>query len=511
MNNFIWKDWPLLYKDVLLKGNLDSCIGVCSLWTQREIVEKIINDRSRYAVIGNLYSAQGINAIIRNIMANPRIRYLVLWGSELSLSGHSLLQLIKQGVDGQRRIINGRGEIEAEIPREIVDEFRQNVEVIDLRGRNMNKLPKILKILPPKPPFAKKARIFKPAQVLTTVLPSEAVGFRIEGQKVATTWLKILNLINNYGLLKHSRYSQKNQIREVLNLTAVVTNEDPKQVYFPEYLSFSATELKAYYAELLTDRQIPGTAYNYGHRLRKHFGIDQIQNIKELIKTRPDSKKMLGVTTDVRLDWSRANNGDTPCLTQILGSIYNHKFYLTAHFRSQDLVHGWPRNAFALRQLQQDIVQKSGYRLGSLTLITHSAHIYSDDFVLIKEILAKHYSQELGFTPSVHFEFDPKGNMVIEVVKIPKNKVWPKVNALAVAPILKKVLTKDRMIRATLFSPDGGKVVKIFEGRTAQETAWQITDAGYLTQAAHSMYVGMELQRAEASIINDTNYSQDPA
>ena len=114
-------------------------------------------------------------------------------------------------------------------------------------------------------------------------------------------------------------------------------------------------------------------------------------------------------------------------------------------------------------------------------------------------------------SPSVHFEFDPRGNMVIEVVKMPKNKVWPKVNALAVARILKKIRTKNRMIRATLFSPDGGKVVKIFEGRTAQETAWQITDAGYLTQAAHSMYVGMELQRAEASIINDTKYSQDPA
>lgn len=503
--------WPILYKDVLLPGDFSSCVGVCSLWTEKTIVEKIISDKSRYAVIGNLYSAQGINAMIRNIMANPRIRYLVLWGSELSLSGHSLLQLVKQGMDPQRKIIGGRGEIEAEIPDKIIDEFRKNIEVIDLRGRHQSQLVAAVQTLKPKVPFAKKARIFKPAQVAVTVLPSEAVGFRVEGKKVAQTWLKILNLIDKYGLVKHSRYSQKNQIREVLNLTAVVTDEDPQAVYFPAYLPFSITELKAYYAEFLTARQTPGTAYNYGHRLRKHFGVDQIAKIKDLIKSRPDSKKMLAVTVDVHLDWGRANQGDTPCLTQILGSIYDHKFYLTAHFRSQDMVHGWPRNALALRQLQKDIVKNSGYKLGPLTLITHSAHIYSDDFKLVKDILEKNYARELGFTPSVHFEFDPRGNMVIEIVPLSKNKVWPKNNGLAVARNLAKVANKGKMIRATLFAPDGGKVVRIFEGRTAQETAWRITDSGYLVQPSHSMYVGMELQRAEAAIINGTKYSQDPA
>lgn len=505
------RNWPLLYRDVLLPGDFNSCVGVCSLWTERSIVQKIINDSSRYAVIGNLYSAQGINAMIRNIMANPRIRYLVLWGSELSLSGHSLIQLIKLGMDENRKIISGRGEIEPEIPGRAVEEFRKKVEVVDLRGRHQSQLVNTIKKLKPKPPFAKKARIFKPAKVATVILPSEKVGFRVEGKKTAQTWLKILNLINNYGLVKHSRYSQKNEIREVLNLTAVVTGEDPQRVYFPDYLPFSQTELKAYYSEFLTSRRFPGTAYNYGHRLRKHFGIDQIQKIKDLIKSRPDSKKMLAVTADVKLDWGRAGKGDTPCLTQILGSIYDHKFYLTAHFRSQDMVHGWPRNALALRRLQQDIAQNTGYRLGPLTLITHSAHIYSDDFKLVKDILEKNYARELGFTPSVHFEFEPRGNVVVEVVPCSKNKVWPKTVGLAVARNLHRVKNKGKMIRATLFAPDGGTVVKVFEGRTAQEAAWQITDYGYLSLAAHAMYVGLELQRAEEAIINGTKYSQDPA
>ena len=97
------KNWPILYKDILLKGDLASSTAVCCLWTEREVVEKVIADASLYSIIGNLYSAQGINAMLRNVMANPRIRTIILWGAELSLSGHALLAFIKEGIDEERR------------------------------------------------------------------------------------------------------------------------------------------------------------------------------------------------------------------------------------------------------------------------------------------------------------------------------------------------------------------------------------------------------------------------
>lgn len=513
--------WPKLYHDILKVKDPTNHVGVCTLWTEREIVEKLVGDLP-YNVIGNLYSAQGINAMIRNVMANPNIRTIVIWGSEMSLSGHSLLSFMKNGVDENRKVIKGRGEIEREIPDDVISLFRASVEVVDLRGRTKDELTKTLSELSKikKEPFAAEPREFPKSEPQVEVLPSEQTGFYVHGKTVAATWLKLLNEIYKYGRPKHTRYSKNNELKEILNLTAVVEEEDPTNVYFPEYLPFERGELEAYYAEIMTDREVPGVAYNYGRRMRKHFEVDQIQMMKELLKSRPDSKKMLAITTDPNLDWGRANNGDTPCLVMILGSVQDDKFYLTAHFRSQDMVHGWPRNTFAIRKLQKDIADYGGYAMGSLTMITHSAHMYGDDFGLVENLLMDWYDKELGYTPAVHFDFDKRANFVVEVISASEAinwEGWSKRYEKAVVPMAVQVELKrmpkvaKKLIRCTLYEPNGGPALKVFEGRTAQEVAWQITDWGYVKDAGHAMYVGTELQRAEEAIAREEEYHQDPA
>jgi thymidylate synthase len=229
---------------------------------------------------------------------------------------------------------------------------------------------------------------------------------------------------------------------------------------------------------------------------------------------------MVAITIDPKRDWAEVNKGDTPCLVMVLGSVQDNKFFFTCHFRSQDMVHGWPRNTFALRKLQKDIADSAGVAMGPLTMITHSAHMYADDFGLVDNLLMSHYEQELGFTPQVHFEFDKRGNIIVEVIPTEEAQVfgmWSEKYASEPVPLaVQKMLGKmpknqDKLIRATLFEPDGGPAMKCFEGRTAQEVAWQITDWKYVTDPGHLLYVGLELQKAEESIKHKTIYTQDPA
>lgn len=529
--------WPLFYKDVLKVKNPKHHLAICCLWTERQAVEGLLKD-VEYNTIGNLYSAQGINAMIRNIFANPHIRVILIWGAEMSQSGHALRMLVERGMDGDRRIIAARGEVEREIPEDIINEFRQMVAVVDMRGRSGADLVAKARELSEKSiePFAKRGREFARSEPIVRMLPSEQTGFRVGAPKVAQTWLKLLNEISKYGRPKHTRYSKDNSLKEILNLTAVITDEDPTNIYFPEYLPFARLELEAYYAEMMTARQIPGVAYNYGKRLREDLGVNQIEEIKKLLKNRPDSKKMVGITIDPVRDWGEVNQGDTPCLVMVLGSVQDDKFFFTAHFRSQDMVHGWPRNTFALRKLQKDIADSAGMAMGPLTMITHSAHMYADDFGLVDDLLMKHYEKELGYTPQVHFEFDPRGNVVVEVIEEKDAQVWPYWSKryetepvpMAVDRMLKKMSklsqqTTDnslqqrtanpsgKLIRATIFEPNGGPAMKMFEGRVAQEVAWQISDWNYSTIPGHMMYVGLELQKAEDAIKAETTYEQDPA
>lgn len=509
------ENWPKLYHDILKVKDPTNHVGICTLWTEREVVEKIVKDLP-YNVIGNLYSAQGINAMMRNIFANPNIRTIVIWGSEMSLSGHSLLMFMKNGVDENRKIIKGRGEIEKEIPDEAIEVFRKSIEVVDMRGRKMPELVAKVEELGKikKEPFSREPREFPKSEPKVEVLPSEQTGFNVRGRTVAQTWLKLLNEIYKYGRPKHTRYSKDNELKEILNLTAVVEEEDPTQIYFPEYLPFERGELEAYYAEIMTDREVPGVAYNYGRRMRQHFEVDQVEKIKELLKLRPDSKKMLAITTDPKLDWGRANNGDTPCLVMILGSVQDNRFFLTAHFRSQDMVHGWPRNTFALRKLQKDIADSSGYKMGPLTMITHSAHMYGDDFSLVENLLMDWYTKELKYTPAVHFNFDQRGNVVVDVTdegEVPEN-IWQGGVPIAVSRELKDIPKANKLkLRATLYEPDGGPMIKQWVGRTPHEVMWQITDGEYLKLTDHAMYVGIELQKAFECIIDGRKYHQDPA
>lgn len=514
--------WPLFYKDVLKVKNPKHHLAICCLWTERQAIEGLLKD-VEYNTIGNLYSAQGINAMIRNIFANPHIRVIVIWGAEMSLSGHSLLMLQKKGVEGEgRKIISARGEIEKEITDEVIEEFRQMVAVVDMRGRSGTDFIATCKELSNKTvePFSKRSREFPRSEPIVRTLASEQTGFRVSSTKVAKTWLLLLNEIAKYGRAKHTRYSKDNSLKEILNLTAVITDENPDDIYFPPYLPFARVELEAYYAEIMTSRQIPGVAYNYGKRLRIDLGVDQIEEMKKLLKNRPDSKKMVAITIDPERDWAEVNKGDTPCLAMILGSVQDDKFFLTCHFRSQDMVHGWPRNTFALRKLQKEIADSAGIQMGPLTMITHSAHMYADDFGLVDQLLMSHFENELSYTPQVHFDFDKRGNIVVEVIPENEAMVWPYWSKryetqpvpMAVERMLKRLPSPvNRLIRATLFEPNGGPAIKMFEGRTAQEVAWQISDWKYMTDPGHLLYVGLELQKAEEVIRQGTTYIQDPA
>ncbi|NOY14658.1 MAG: hypothetical protein GXP43_00365 [bacterium] len=482
--------WPVYYRDILRVKDPDHYVGIVTLWTERDVVKRYLDEaEAEYNVVGNLYSAAGINHVMRNIFANPAIRYLVLWGADMSLSGTSLLRLKKAGVDGDYKITGDSGEIERAIPKAAIDEFRRKVEVVDLRGKPASEMVKVVKGLPKKEPFAKKPRLFPPEKVTVTTWPSEQTGFRVEAKTVAQTWLRLLNVIHKYGRIKKTRYSSSNELKEVFNMVAVISSEDPDDIYFPDYLPFTKKDLQVYYPEILTARRIKGTAYNYGARMRNYRDkINQVEEVKKLLKRRPDSKKMLIILPDPADDWARADKGDTPCLTQVVGGVQDSKFWMTAHFRSHDMVHAWALNAFALRKLQKEIADAGGYPMGKLAIISHSAHIYADDFKWVEDVLKKWYKKELKHPKAHRFEPDQRGNWLIKIEKDEKGR---------------------QIIKAQLFTSNMKTMLWEAEGTRAMDIYYEIADWDLVGLTSQAAYLGEELAKAEMAIKLGIDYEQD--
>src|SRR3989344_2706792 len=74
--------WPQEFHEKLHIGNLKSNVGIATLWTFKDVAYKNLN-KEDYAVVGNYYDKQNaLEPFIRNCLANPNIRYVIVVGND---------------------------------------------------------------------------------------------------------------------------------------------------------------------------------------------------------------------------------------------------------------------------------------------------------------------------------------------------------------------------------------------------------------------------------------------
>jgi tetrahydromethanopterin S-methyltransferase subunit A len=129
------QEWPVVSGQYYV-GRKDSSVAVCTLGSI-DLMKKI-GPRKDIAIVGKTFTENlGIEKMIRNLVTNPSIRILVLCGKESPHRvGQSLIALKANGVDGEGRIVGSHGvlPIIKNIPRNEIDRFRNQIEIINLIG-----------------------------------------------------------------------------------------------------------------------------------------------------------------------------------------------------------------------------------------------------------------------------------------------------------------------------------------------------------------------------------------
>lgn len=157
-----------------LVGNPSSSIAVCTL-ADTDLPSELssIGILEHIAIIGPLATENlGIEHVVRNIVTNPDISFLVLCGrdSRGHQAGQAIKSLKENGVEGNRRIIGALGprSVLKNISDEELEAFRKHVIVVDEIGiRDSARLTEVIKaclvqpkgsmpILPPKVNIPKK-------------------------------------------------------------------------------------------------------------------------------------------------------------------------------------------------------------------------------------------------------------------------------------------------------------------------------------------------------------------
>ncbi|MFH1423985.1 MAG: thymidylate synthase [Candidatus Nealsonbacteria bacterium] len=474
-----FNDWPVRYKGLLTLGNLNSNVGVVCHWTSKDLIVGRLN-KNTYAAVGQLYSCDlGVSSIIRNVLAHPHIDTLILCGNEGAIeeikSSKSLLNLINNGVDRNHFIVgSGQAKIEKEIPIEKINLFRSRVRIVNLIGENDPlKIQKSIDADFKDNPQRYETFILPDSQKTKNLeLPSEGSVFVVRRSKVAECWIDILKNIMIFGTIKSSQYSEAQ--KELVDLITIIDSEDLNKPYLPGYLKLTENQIREYIPTITTAKKIEGVKYTYGQRLRGYNGVDQIQNIIDIIAKTPYSRRAVASTWNIELDYISDN---PPCLDLVQVLVQNSKLYLTVYIRSNDMFLAWPENAFGILALQNLIVgevNKKNSELnlekGSIIIISASAHVYERNWEEIKKILEEN--------PKLQCAWDPRGNFVISVV----------------GGFINVYHTAD-------------PVNLKWQGKSAHELLDQIIF--YISQVSHAAYLGRELTKAEECIKNKKEYDQE--
>ena len=456
-------DWPIYFKDQLIIGDIESPVGVCCLWTLKENIAAGL-DKSRFCLLGQLYSKDGIKYILRNVLANPKIRFIILCGQDRTLSGKDFLEIMEKGICPDK-----------EIPQSDFDNFCKNVRFIDLREvGDPKKISQVIAGLNKENKLWAEPKVFAEAKIATNVFPTDPSIFKIRQKTAALAFPWILKTIMRFGVEKKTDYGGKQ--KEILNLAAVITDEDLQNPEIPFYFGFTKDQFnEQYLPQILTPNKIPGIEYTYGARLMNYQGIDQIkQGIIDKLKESIDSRRAVACTWQVEKD---IESRQPPCLVLVQALAQNNFLHLTCYLRSNDMFKAWGQNALALRVLQGKIANELGLGLGVLTTISNSAHIYEQDFSKAQEIIDKHAT-------GLKCEWDPRGNFAISVDK------------------------QNKKIIAYHYSPEGEKIGE-YQGKTAQEIYLQIDTDLAVSQIGHSFYLGEELYKAQIALETGKEYKQD--
>ena len=558
---------------------------------------KIARKRWRHAsAVGPLRTVEGIDLLVRSLLANPQIRLVVIGGPTAGPIGERTFAALRElWVDGGRP-----GLIEPELFG-VVTLITSCLSLADeADGRlalGLGNIPDTDRpggriVLPPPPPKVEAAA------------PHGDPGQRVTGRTLAEVWPRALEVAMRFGRTVPTHYGMT---REYIGLTSVI--RDPLA---------TIAELETNDARTRASRVVDGVLRGGGPRDHAHRAepsvadpvrddgsdhagrwwdgsvggveegaerprleeaahglVDQFETINKLLDKAPDTRAAYlspwrsGVDAGQESGrpclvgiWFRATPaeswtpdrrpGDRGYLEPPPGPVVP-TLHAVAAFRSHDLNKGYPLNAAALCLLLRDTAERHGMAIGTLTIHSYSAHIYSSGWNAAEEVIKAN--------PGPVISWDPRSVAVVEtydtdepikttcdayVDRRPAGQ-GPHVEDFSSrscrAPATRQLVQREHnatrrgylycdahdhqpadfhgpppeyvplpkvkeirvIFRVACFTPDGGPdaagpVIGIIEGKTASEVALKIKRSGLAQEPGHLLWIGIELAKAEAKL-----------
>jgi tetrahydromethanopterin S-methyltransferase subunit A len=209
--------------------NANACVAVTTLGNV-ELAEQVADSApDGLCIVGKVETENiGIEKIIKNIISNPGISYLICAGNEppKHLTGATLMALFEHGVDEQHRVINSPGmrPVLPNTSHEEIETFRKQVVPVDMIGCNeIEKIHKKIEELALIPVEKIKGKaMFNPAAHTATETITARV-FDPNKIKLDKAGYFVIQIEDNRILVEHYNYKEK--------LLRTIEGTDARNIY----------------------------------------------------------------------------------------------------------------------------------------------------------------------------------------------------------------------------------------------------------------------------------------
>lgn len=135
--------WPPLPGDYRVL-RFQAPVAVCTLNSDPLVEELAGTEAAELSIVGSLHTENlGIEHLIRNVLSNPHIRFLIICGEDTRqaighLPGQSLVSLMQHSVNEKMRIVGAKGKrpLLKNLSVEHIEAFRRQVELINVIGES---------------------------------------------------------------------------------------------------------------------------------------------------------------------------------------------------------------------------------------------------------------------------------------------------------------------------------------------------------------------------------------
>ncbi len=245
---------------VLSLGN-DYPVAISTLGSI-ELANKISESQQKgLSIVGKTETENiGVEKIIKNILAVPSIRYLILCGKDSKghYSGNTLLSLVENGVDNSMRVINCKGKKPALLntTKEQVNAFRSQIKIIDMiKCKDLNKILRKVQELSEKSKFCcvydenySKNNRELIAESIEVIEAKEKDVNKVKLDKAG--YFVIVPKANNTILVEHYNYNNQ--------LIRIIKGENARNIYWTIIENEWVTEMShaAYLGKELTKAEM---------------------------------------------------------------------------------------------------------------------------------------------------------------------------------------------------------------------------------------------------------------